>query len=318
MHGRSESRSDANVYRRETGSVSNKSELTFTSLLAVDEKPLLNVSSHESFPQTDGNSHLIHTVELPNTKGFNEAGANAKFNASNNTSSFGNFHLIKRRSDVAGVQSGTNLSRSGADRVSYKGPVKIIKSENKVNTTRVINVFDTTKFVSRLNGSENVVGKASGNGTQSMDYNRLSQQMLSTEKPRAKSAKKKSKNRVKSGRNSTVKSLSNKRAKKLSKVSLLGLFEMTTHLGKTRWEGQSELAAAKLAVKHINERRLINGYVLDLITNDTQVRTRLLFEQMNRDYKPRLDTLHEILNLINKQGVRQAVAATKNLELRRN
>lgn len=273
MHGRSESRSDANVYRRETGSVSNKSELTFTSPFAVDEKPPLNVSSQGSFPQTTDNSRLILTVELPNTKaGFNEAGPNAKFNASNNTSSSGNFHLIKRRSEVAGVQSGTNLSRPGSDRVSYKGPVKIIKSENKVNTTRVINVFDTTKYVSRTNGSAKVVG----NGTQSMDYDRSSPQLPTTAEPRAKSAKKKSKNRVKSGRNSTVKSLSNKRAKKLSKVSLLGLFEMTTHLGKTRWEGQSELAAAKLAVKHINERRLINGYVLDLITNDTQVRTRLL------------------------------------------
>lgn len=258
VHARS---GDAEVYRRETGSVSNKSELAFTSLLAVDEKASLNVSSHESFPQTE-NAHLNRTVELSDGKGFNEAGANAKFNASNITSSFGNFHLIKRRSEIASLQSGTNRSRSGADRVSYKGPVKIIKSENKVNTTRVINVVDATKYV---NGSSFV-----GNGTQSVDYNR---RLPTTAKPRTKSAKRKSKNRVKSGRNSTVESLSNKRAKKLSKVSLLGLFEMTTHLGKVRWEGQSELAAAKLAVKHINERRLINGYVLDLITNDTQVRT---------------------------------------------
>lgn len=64
--------------------------------------------------------------------------------------------------------------------------------------------------------------------------------------------------------------ISGRGEKKLSKVSLLGLFEMTTHLG-TRWEGQSELAAAELAVKHINERGLLPGYLLELITNDTQV-----------------------------------------------
>lgn len=57
----------------------------------------------------------------------------------------------------------------------------------------------------------------------------------------------------------------------LSKVSLLGLFELTTLAGGERWEGRSELAAAKLAVKHVNERRLLPGYVLELITNDTQV-----------------------------------------------
>lgn len=58
----------------------------------------------------------------------------------------------------------------------------------------------------------------------------------------------------------------------LSKVSLLGLFELTTPTGGDRWEGKSELAAAKLAVKHVNERGLLPGYVLELITNDTQVR----------------------------------------------
>lgn len=265
------------LYRREAGSVSNKSELTFTSLLTIGEsaKPPspVNASFHEnhkSFPQTAENSHLIHTVDSPNTKSFIEAGAYAKFNASNNTSSFENNHLMKRRSEKSGVHSGTNSSRS----VSYKGPVKIIKSENKVNTTRALDVLDTTKYVIQMNGSDNIVGKASGN-VLTTEYDQSWRVMPTTQ---TKSVRKKSKNRVKSGssgKNSTVKSLSNKRAKKLSKVSLLGLFEMTTHLGKTRWEGKSELAAAKLAVKHINERRLINGYVLDLITNDTQVCTRI-------------------------------------------
>jgi hypothetical protein len=75
------------------------------------------------------------------------------------------------------------------------------------------------------------------------------------------------------GNNASVESLSNHSAVEPSKVSLLGLFELTTHLGKVRWEGESELAAAKLAVRHINERRILPGYVLELITNDTQVRT---------------------------------------------
>lgn len=55
------------------------------------------------------------------------------------------------------------------------------------------------------------------------------------------------------------------------KVSLLGLFELTSRTGLLRAEGKSELAAAELAVKHINERRLLKGYTLELITNDTQV-----------------------------------------------
>lgn len=69
-------------------------------------------------------------------------------------------------------------------------------------------------------------------------------------------------------------------SKKLSKVSLLGLFELTTPLGADRWEGRSELAAAKLAVRHINEFGLLPGYNLELITNDTQVSV-CLFEHVN-------------------------------------
>lgn len=54
-------------------------------------------------------------------------------------------------------------------------------------------------------------------------------------------------------------------------ISLLGLFELSTRNG-LRVEGLSELAAAELAVKHINKReRLLPGYTLQLITNDTKV-----------------------------------------------
>ena len=61
------------------------------------------------------------------------------------------------------------------------------------------------------------------------------------------------------------------RFKQSGKVSLLGLFELTTRWGE-RPEGQSELAAAQMAVRHINKRGLLPGYTLELITNDTQVR----------------------------------------------
>lgn len=54
------------------------------------------------------------------------------------------------------------------------------------------------------------------------------------------------------------------------KVSLLGLFELTSRKG-LRMEGRSELAAAELAVRHINEREFLEGYTLELMTNDTQV-----------------------------------------------
>lgn len=59
--------------------------------------------------------------------------------------------------------------------------------------------------------------------------------------------------------------------KKRTVVSLLGLFELSTRNG-VRPEGKSELAAARLAVKHINKQKLLPGYTLELLTNDTQVR----------------------------------------------
>ncbi|XP_060803785.1 gamma-aminobutyric acid type B receptor subunit 2 [Amyelois transitella] len=52
-------------------------------------------------------------------------------------------------------------------------------------------------------------------------------------------------------------------------VSILGLFELS--IGRTpRADGASELAAARLAVRHVNERGLLPGYKLQLITNDTE------------------------------------------------
>ncbi|XP_055685134.1 gamma-aminobutyric acid type B receptor subunit 2 [Lutzomyia longipalpis] len=53
------------------------------------------------------------------------------------------------------------------------------------------------------------------------------------------------------------------------KVSLLGLFELSTRTG-TRPEGHSELAAAQMAIRHINKRGLLPGYELELLANDTK------------------------------------------------
>lgn len=63
------------------------------------------------------------------------------------------------------------------------------------------------------------------------------------------------------------------------KVSLLGLFELTSRAG-LRMEGKSELAAAELAVRHINERGLLEGYTLELMTNDTQVMNVTVIKQL--------------------------------------
>ncbi|XP_026476179.1 uncharacterized protein LOC113381582 [Ctenocephalides felis] len=59
------------------------------------------------------------------------------------------------------------------------------------------------------------------------------------------------------------------------KVSVLGLFELSTAYGE-RPEGNSELAAAMLAVRHINERKLLPGYSLELLTNDTKGMVRMV------------------------------------------
>ncbi|KAH9635420.1 hypothetical protein HF086_006660 [Spodoptera exigua] len=53
-------------------------------------------------------------------------------------------------------------------------------------------------------------------------------------------------------------------------VSILGLFELSVG-DAPRADGVSELAAARLAVDHVNKRGLLPGYKLHLITNDTKV-----------------------------------------------
>lgn len=54
-------------------------------------------------------------------------------------------------------------------------------------------------------------------------------------------------------------------------VTILGLFELSTQ-NSERPEGKSELQAALMAVKHVNEANVLEGYRLHLLTNDTKVR----------------------------------------------
>ncbi|EFA01604.1 gamma-aminobutyric acid type B receptor subunit 2 [Tribolium castaneum] len=52
-------------------------------------------------------------------------------------------------------------------------------------------------------------------------------------------------------------------------IHILGLFELTTKWGR-RPEGLSEIAAAELAIKHVNRFNILPEYTLKLIINDTQ------------------------------------------------
>lgn len=58
-------------------------------------------------------------------------------------------------------------------------------------------------------------------------------------------------------------------------VTILGLFEMSTGAGE-RPEGRSELAAALLAIRHINQRKVLGEFQLRILTNDTKVSYILL------------------------------------------
>lgn len=53
-------------------------------------------------------------------------------------------------------------------------------------------------------------------------------------------------------------------------IYFLGLFELSTRWGH-REESVSEVRAAELAVKHVNAHRIIPGYSLELLVNDTKV-----------------------------------------------
>lgn len=58
--------------------------------------------------------------------------------------------------------------------------------------------------------------------------------------------------------------------KKEGTIHILGLFELSTKWGE-RPEGLSELAAAELAIKHVNQLKALPHYELNLIVNNTEV-----------------------------------------------
>lgn len=58
--------------------------------------------------------------------------------------------------------------------------------------------------------------------------------------------------------------------KKEGTIYILGLFELSTKWGE-RPEGLSELAAAELAIKHVNQLKALPNYELNLIVNNTEV-----------------------------------------------
>ncbi|XP_050321849.1 gamma-aminobutyric acid type B receptor subunit 1 [Bactrocera neohumeralis] len=53
------------------------------------------------------------------------------------------------------------------------------------------------------------------------------------------------------------------------RIVLLGLFELSNRQGQ-RLDGWSELSAAQMAVEHINSKKILPDYTLELLTNDTQ------------------------------------------------
>lgn len=231
-----------------------------------------NWDDHKSFNKAPEISDFNRTAS--HSMSFEDdivACSDSNINASNKSSlSEKLFHSIKSKVEKRdwlknSINHNKSLAHSGGEipRKDANQP------ENIVNTTRITK---ESASVRRVRKSKNPV-RTNESGL-SMSYNQSSSR--SSQPPKNQSARKKVKSDRKSSANATAKIVP--ATQKLSKVSLLGLFEMTTHLG-TRWEGKSELAAAELAVKHINERGLLPGYTLELITNDTQVRSAWVYER---------------------------------------
>lgn len=232
-----------------------------------------NIESHKSIQRT---SEFFNSTRFGSRFEAHDDSAtrysDSNFISSNKSSiSERLFHLIKsgpeKKRDFLSksINHETSPDHSLKER-THKGPPRFIAPENIVNTTR----FTNNPERSRVKKSEKIFSEV-GNKL-SIHYNQssyLGSQSVKNSSSKNQTVRKKPKSVKKIQNNSTTTTLK-RGMKKLPKVSLLGLFEMSTHLG-TRWEGKSELAAAELAVKHINERGLLPGYSLELITNDTQV-----------------------------------------------
>ena len=75
---------------------------------------------------------------------------------------------------------------------------------------------------------------------------------------------------------SALKGLSEEDDSGLHRVYIGGLFELTDTPGIVTY-GRSELAAAKLAIRHINQQGILPGYKLHMVYNDTKVSAASLF-----------------------------------------
>lgn len=158
-------------------------------------------------------------------------------------------------SDIDSVSNFTTSSFNGSHDVD-------LEVKNSLITYRVTNFNESNK--SRLNCVVDNVNRVNNS-----ENNRKRVHKIIERYPR-QNARRKGK-KLTDEKISIISNVTN-RARKRGKVSLLGLFELTSRSGLSRAEGRSELAAAELAVKHINERKLLKGYTLELITNDTQVK----------------------------------------------
>lgn len=157
------------------------------------------------------------------------------------------------------------------------------KKSNRLRNS-LKNATNNSITVTNTNQTSNIT-KTSENDNQNKENNKLTlKNVLTTNsyhKNRKNQTKYSSKNRINSvfehshyiihNNNKNLSRIEfRNRKKSAGKISLLGLFELTTRWG-LRPEGQSELAAAQMAVKHINRQGILPGYTLELITNDTQV-----------------------------------------------
>lgn len=269
-----------NLYNKSVSA--STSEITFTTPFSVRSfKPLseLNASGHEYNFKTSDFSKPNHTGSFHMSSDNSDvAYSDPNINAINRNSLSENFldlvksKPVKRDSFEKSIDHTIRSDYSGVT-TAHKGPPRIINPENIVNTTRITNESEPVRYMQRVKKLKSSVTNITSEGETKISIHSNQSSYRNSQPPKNigdKSARKKLKSVTKSPNNVTAKSVSSRGMKKLSKVSLLGLFEMTTHLG-TRWEGKSELAAAELAVKHINERGLLPGYMLELITNDTQV-----------------------------------------------
>lgn len=273
------------------------SETTFTAPIRIRSFKPSNTRSHGTHKSFHTTSELSKSNRIgSNLVSYDDsvvAYSDFNYNASNKISlSEKIFHLIKSSPENGWGFSEKSINHEiSSDHSSVTGPPRIIKPENIVNTTRITNDAETIKQARRVKKSESFEKNVTGGGENKLSIHYNQSPYRNSQLPRNpadKNAKKKLKSVTTNPNDSIVKSTSSRDNKKLSKVSLLGLFEMTTHLG-TRWEGRSELASAQLAVRHINERGLLPGYSLELITNDTQV-TEIIDMKLN--------PLNQFLNLV--------------------